>query len=167
MNLGGATHFRTRCPTILLLCRSRCQSAPMCQASSLSCTAAVLHEHDTNAEPKTYGTTFLFASRHTRHPTDFWLSSQPSCPPQAASTESFCACCTSSHTVRRSISSNSSGKYPLTMRSPSVAPRISSTTARPSEASHARKPQPCARTWRPTPSGLSALLLPSGKNKGI
>ena len=45
------------------------------------------------------------------------------------------------------------------MRSPSVAPRTSSTTARP-QASHARKPQPCARTWRPTPSGLSALLLP-------
>ena len=24
-------------------------------------------------------------ARHPRHPTDFWLSSQPSCPPQAAS----------------------------------------------------------------------------------
>ena len=33
--------------------------------------------------------------------------------------------------IGRSISSNSSGKSPLTMRSPSVAPRTSSTTARP------------------------------------
>ena len=44
--------------------------------------------------------------------------------------------------------------------SPSVAPRTSFTTARPG-ALNVHKPQPCARMWRPTPSGASAILLPA------
>ena len=84
---------------------------------------------------------------------DTWLSTQPSCLPRAVSMASFCAYFRSSPIARRSNSSKSLGRSPLTTISHSVAPRTSSTTGR-----H-WSPLPCARTWLPTPSAPPPLVL--------